>query len=156
MAFLTDQPCPQANMRQPQIGIVLPEQEAVFAARGHHAIRFRRSLGHKIINQRADIGFAAVQHHAFAAQQLTGGIDSRHQPLRSRLFITGTAVKLACSVKPRHRLTLQSRVKLRRIHAVILNGIGRAHHFRLLQPRHGVQHGKLDILRHGGRHSLNV
>ena len=51
--FLSNQACLIAVFAQAQVGIVLPEQESVLGAGGHHAVGFPVVLGDKVIDQNA-------------------------------------------------------------------------------------------------------
>ena len=53
-------------------------------------------------------------------------------------------------------LCLQRGQQLRWVNAVILDGIGRTGHLRLLQARDAVEHPHLHVLRHGGGEALDV
>ena len=44
-----------APLRQPLVGIVLPEQEAVLAAGGHDTVRLIGALGHQVVDEGADV-----------------------------------------------------------------------------------------------------
>ena len=59
-AFLADETKGIALRQQAGIGIILPEQQAVFAAAGHHAIGVHAALGDKVIYQGTDIGGGAI------------------------------------------------------------------------------------------------
>ena len=68
-AFLADETKGIALRHQAGIGIILPEQKAVFAAAGHHAIGVHAALGDKVIHQRADIGGGTVGEEGRLALQ---------------------------------------------------------------------------------------
>ena len=59
-AFLADETKGIALGHQAGIGIILPEQQAVLAAAGHHTVGVHAALGDKVIHQRADIGGGTV------------------------------------------------------------------------------------------------
>ena len=116
------------------VRVVLPQQQAVFRARGHHAVRFVRAARDQIVNQRADVAVRAVEHERLLALDLERGVDACHKTLRGRLFIAGRAAELACAVQTGDLFGLERRTQLERINAVVLDGVGRAHDLRVLQP----------------------
>ena len=58
--FIAHKPKLMADGRKPLIGVVLPQDQAVLAAARHHAVGLVRALGHKVIDERADIGLLAA------------------------------------------------------------------------------------------------
>ena len=54
--------------RHPEDGVVLPQEQAVFRARGEHPVRFVRAFRHQIIDQHADIGLVPLQYNLFPAK----------------------------------------------------------------------------------------
>ena len=145
-----------ADGRQALIGVVLPQHQPVLGAAGHHAVRLLGALGHQIVDEGADVAFAALEHQRLPAQQRQRRVDARHKALYRRLLIAGGAVELSRAVQPRHRFRLQRGLQRQRIDAVVLDGVGGAGHHRVLQPGNGVQHLDLHLLRQGGGETLNV
>ena len=141
---------------QALVRVVLPVEQAVLTARGHHAVRFVGALGHQIVNQGPDVAVLAVQDKGALPFQLPCRVYPGNKPLYRRFLITGGAVKLPRAEKSRDFLRFQCRAKLRRVNAVILDGIRRSGHLRLFQSRYGVQHLQLHFLRHGGGKALDI
>ena len=48
--------------RQPQIGIVFPQLQAIFGTGRKHAVRLCRAQGHQVINQHTDVGLIPARH----------------------------------------------------------------------------------------------
>ena len=138
------------------VGVVLPVQQAVLAARGHDAVRLLRALGHEVVDERADVAVGASEDQRLSSEQLECGVHARDEALHRRLLIARRAVELPRAVKPRDALAFERRVKLRRVDAVIFDGVGRAQHLGVLQPGDGVQHRKLHVLRQAGRKALQI
>ena len=46
--------------REPQVGIVLAQQDAVLRAAGEHAVGLFGPLGDQVVDQHADVGLIAV------------------------------------------------------------------------------------------------
>ena len=131
-------------------------QQPVFAARGHDAVRLLRALRDEVVDESADVAVRAFKHQRHAPEQLQRGVHARHKALHGRLLIAGRAVELARAVEAGQLFALERRGKLRRVDAVIFDGVGRAQHFGVLQPRDGVQHGKLHLLRQARGQALQV
>ena len=70
IAFLADQPAVVADLREPQVGIVLPQRETVLRARGHHAVGLVRPLGDKVVDEHADVRLGPPQDEGGLAAQL--------------------------------------------------------------------------------------
>ena len=145
-----------ADGAQAFIRVVLPVEQAILAAGGHHAVGLVGALGHQVVNQRADVSVLAVQDEGTFPFQLPRRVHAGDKALHRRLLITGGTVELSRSVEARNLLRFQGRIQFRRVDAVVLDGIGRAGHLRMLQPRHRVQHLQLNFLRHGRREALNI
>lgn len=75
-----------------EIGIVLPQNEAVFAAACHHAVGFVSALGDEIVYERSDICFMAGKDKRIFSLYFERGIDPRHESLGSCLFVTARTI----------------------------------------------------------------
>ena len=75
-----------------EIGIVLPQNEAVFTAARHHAVRFVSTLGDEIVHERSDICFMAGKDKRIFPLYFKCGINPRHKALGSCLFVTARTV----------------------------------------------------------------
>ena len=58
--FVTHKPKLMTDGRKALVGVVLPQDQAVLAAARHHAVGLVRPLGHKVIDERADVGLLAA------------------------------------------------------------------------------------------------
>ena len=47
---------------EPQVGVVLAQEQSVFGAGSEHAIWLDGSFGHQVINQNTDIGLVAAEN----------------------------------------------------------------------------------------------
>ena len=153
---LRDQTDPVSDLGQPPVCVVLSVEQAVFAARGHDAVGLLGPLRHQIVDQRSDVAVRAPQDHRRLALELQGCVHARHEALHRRFLIARGPVELARAVEPGDFFALQRGQKLGGVHAVIFDGIGRAHHLGVLQPGDGVEHGKLDVLGQGGGEALQI
>ena len=145
-----------AERRQAQVGVVLAQQQAVFAAAGHHAVGLVRALDHQIIHHHADVAHVAREDERLAPKQRARGVDARENPLRGGLLVAGGAVDLPGEVQPRHAPALQRQAQLRGVDAVIFDGVGQAREHAALQPPHRAVHGPLHAFGQAGAHALHI
>lgn len=111
-----------------RVSVVLAEQQAVLAAGGHDAVRFFRTLGHKVVNQRADVAFAAGEEKWLLPPELPDGVDAGRKALNGGLLIAGGTVELPRAVETRNCLHLQGGPQGQRVDTVVFNGVGRPGH----------------------------
>ena len=83
---------------QAAVGVVLPQQQPVFRPAGHHAIRLLGALGHQVVDEGADVAFAALQDQRLPAQQFQRRVDPGHKALDRRLLVPGRTVELPGTV----------------------------------------------------------
>ena len=62
-----DQAQALAQGRQPAIGVVVPQQQAVLGPAGEHAVRLVDAAGHQVVDHHADVGLVAAEHQRLAA-----------------------------------------------------------------------------------------
>ena len=155
-AVIVHQPILAANRGQPLVGVVLAQTQAVLAAARHHAVGVHDPLRDKVVHQRAEVACVPRQHKFFPAQRVAGGVQTRQQALRSGLLIAGRAVELPRAVDAAHDLAFQRGLERRGVHAVILDGVGRAHDFEMLKPGNRAVHLVLHGLGQAGRETLQV
>ena len=134
----------------------MAQQQAVLAAAGHHAVGLVRALGDQVVDQRADVGLSPGQNERLLSLPRQGGVDARREALDRRLLVPGGPAELPRAVEAGDLLALQGGLQLQGVHAVILDGVGGAHHFRPLQAGDGVEHFQLHVLRQGGGEALDV
>ena len=68
-APLAGQPAGVAQRRQAQVGVVLTQEQAVFAAAGHHAVGLVRALDHQVVHHHAEIAHVAGEDERLTLQQ---------------------------------------------------------------------------------------
>src|SRR5262245_32223191 len=98
------------NRGQPRIRIINSQVQPELCARCKHSVRLVRSLGNEIVNHDADVGICSIQNERPFAFHLQSSIDSGHQTLCCRLFVTRSSVNLACKKKSCNSLRFQRRV----------------------------------------------
>ena len=155
-ALAADQPQPVADGGEAVVRVVLPQQQPVLATAGHHPVWLVGALGHQIVDEGADVGLAPGEDQGRLPLQLQGGVDPGHKALDRRLLVAGGAAELPGPVEARDPLHLQGGPQLQGVHAVVLDGVGRAHDLRPLQPRDGVEQLHLHLLGQGGGEPLDV
>ena len=63
---------------QPQVCIILTQQQAEFCPAGKHAVRFIGSFGNEVVYHDADVSLIPAQHQRRFAQGFQSGVRSRH------------------------------------------------------------------------------
>ena len=139
-----------------QVGVVLPEQQAVLGAGGEQAVGLVHALGDQVVRQHAGVAFRPVHVEGGKAQNAGGGVDPGQQPLGRGLLVAGGAVDLARAVEAGQFLHHQAVVQLPRVDAVVFDGVGRPHDAAALQAGDGLQKGQLHLFRQGRAHALDV
>src|SRR3546814_12091322 len=72
-----------ADLGQPQVGVVLAQLQAVFSARGEHAIRLQGAMADQVIDQHADICLVAAWCPRRQPARLARGVDRKSTRLNS-------------------------------------------------------------------------
>ena len=145
-----------ADLRQPQVGVVLAQKQAVFASAGHHAVGLVRALGRQVVHQHADIGLVAAEDDALPALHKARGVDACQNALRAGLLVAAGAVDLAREVQTIQRAQRQVRAQLQGIDALVLDRVRQTQHARATKAGNRVQHGDLHVLRQRGGQALHI
>ena len=153
---MINQPQFIADVPQPEVGIVFPEQKPVFRPRGKKTIRLFCSQSHQIIDQYTDIGLSPVQYQRLLVSGIFDRINSRHKPLRRRLFISGSTVDLPGQKQSRNPFRLKRGGKLQRINIIILYRISGPYHLDLLKTLYALKHCHLYINGKTCRHTVRI
>ena len=115
---------------QPQVGIILAEEQTIFRPGGEHTVRLARSLRDEIVDHDADVGLVAPRFPRGSAARGKGGVYSRQDPLPCGLLIARSAIELAGKKKSPHRLGFQRWPQLGRWTVVVLHRIAGSQKFR--------------------------
>ena len=145
-----------ADVRQPLVGVILPVEQTVFAARRHNTVRLFRSFCNEIVDERTDVAVRTAQDQRLLAADLERGVHARDESLHGGFLVAGRAVELARAVQTGDLFALERGAQLRGIDAVVLDGIGAALHLGVFQSRNGADNIDLHVLRQRGRQTLNV
>ena len=145
-----------ANGGQPLVSVVLTQGQAVLAAAGHHAVGVHDTLCDQIIHQCAQIAGVARQDELLFAQRIAGGVQSGQQALGGGFLVAGGAVELARAVQAPHHLAFQRGFQTGGVHAVVLDGVGRAHDLDVLKAPDAAVKGILHILRQAAGGTLQI
>ena len=76
------------------VGVVLSEKNAIFSARGEHAIGFVDPFAHQIIDEYADIGFVAAEGERVVARAVEGSVDTGDNTLTGRFLVSSGGIDL--------------------------------------------------------------
>ncbi len=145
-----------AHLGQAEVGVVLPEQQAVFGAGGHHAVGFVDALGDQIVDQHAGVAVRAGQAHGRPSGGEERGVDAGAEALCGGFFIAGGAVDLPGEVEAGDVARAEGRIEGEGIDAVVLDGVGQPEHAGVLQPGNARVDHALDVLGHRGGHALHI
>ena len=91
----SNQPETAADLREPQVRVVLAQHQPVLRAAREHAVRLARAAGDEVVDQHSDIGFVTAWIPGLAILRSKRGVHPGHESLRGRLLVTGGAVDLA-------------------------------------------------------------
>ena len=142
--------------REPDVGIVLPEQDAVFRPRGEHPVGFIDPFRNEVVDQDTDVRLVPAQDKGLLSAQLPVGVDTRHNPLRRGFLITRGSIDLARQEEVFDAARLQRRTQQGGIEIVVFDGVGRAEDLDVLQPLDGMEGLQLHVQRQRGGESLQV
>ena len=154
--FLRGQAGLVADLRQPQVRVILPQVQPVFRPGGHHPVRFIRSLGGQIVCQHADVRHVPGQQDLFPSLQLQGGVHAGQQALAGRFLISAGTVDLSGKEQSADAQAFQRRPQFQRVNAVIFNRVAQPGKVAVPQSRDCPVHFPLHVLRHGGAHALHI
>ncbi len=80
---------------QAGVGIVGPQQQAVFRAGGEHPVRLGGSAGDEVVDHDGDVALIASHDDRLGTEDAPGGVDPGDPPLPGRLLVAAGAVDLA-------------------------------------------------------------
>ncbi len=125
------------------VGIILAQEDAVFRARGEHAVRLVDPLCHQVVDKHTDISLVASKHKRAPLGRVgvkcrESRIGSRHQPLAGSLLITGGAVDLPGEKEGVHKFRLKSVAQLRGVKEIIFDSVARTVNLHIGQGRDGA------------------
>src|SRR5439155_25466986 len=125
-------------------------------ARREPPVRLETTLGDEVVHEDADVGLGTPKLESFGSPRHLRRVDSGHQPLRGGLFVTRRAVDLAREKQPFDALALEAAVQLRRLDEVVLHGVARSQHDRVLESRERVDEVALYVPREAHREPVDV
>ena len=92
---------------QPPVGVVLPVEEPVLGAGGHHAVGLVGALGDQIVDEHPDVPLIPPEHQRLPPQNLQRRVHPGHKALGGGLLIPGGAVELPRPVQALDFFALQ-------------------------------------------------
>ena len=112
ISFLRNQTDFVSERSEPQIGIVLSQQNAVFGARGEHAVGSSTPLVTRS-SMSTRCRLIALQGERCGSAAFCGSVDSGYQALSSRFFVSRSSVYLSGKEEPAHFFRFERVRKLR-------------------------------------------
>ena len=145
-----------APFREAQVGVVLPEEQAVFGPGGEQAVGLPGALGDQIVHQHGHVGLGAVRQEGRAAGHGAGSVDPGPEALGRGLLVARSAVDLPGHIQARDSFGLEGGLELGGVDEIVLDGVGRPHDLHFLQARHGSKEPQLDRHRQAVPQALGV
>ena len=141
---------------QAQVGVVLPEQQAVLGTAGEHPVGLGDPAGHEVIDQHAEVALAAGRYPGGLLPHLAGGVETGDQTLGARLLVPGRAVDLASEIEAADGAGFEGRSQVAGVEVVVLDGVAGAGQVRLLEAADAAHELDLHIIRQAGRDAVRV
>ncbi len=132
-ALVVDQTQFTTDGGQTDIGVIFPQQQAIFGAAGEHAIGFAGAQGGEIVHHHAHVGLIPARMPGILVLGTQGGVQTGHQALGCRLFVTGSPVDLAGEEQVGDAFALHVRLEIPRIEEIVLDGIAGASDVGILE-----------------------
>ena len=135
------------------VGIVLPQEYAIFCPRSKHSVRFVNAFHHQIIDEHADVGFVAPEGEAAGMRVSTAvsafqcRIDAGDYALARCFLISRRSVYLSGEEEPIQLPAFQCVVQLGGVEEVIFYGVARPEDLYIAEAGHGLQRLYLHIHR---------
>ena len=155
-AGIIGQPDGMAKRSEALVGIVLPEEDAVFGTRGEHTVGLVDTLGDEVVNQHTDIRLRTREDKRRLALELQRGIDASHKALAGGLFVAGGAIDLAGKVETFNTLGLKGVGELGGREVVVLDGIAGLKDTGLGEAVDGTQGVELHIEGKRRREAIDI
>ena len=111
-APVVDQAQLTAQWCEAAVGVVTPQDQAVFAAAGEHPVGLAQVFAHQIVDHRADVAALPGEVHRLLAADQPGGVDAGHQALGRGFLIARGAIELAGAEQAAHPLGFQGGLEL--------------------------------------------
>ena len=86
-AVVVDEPDFPAGWREPEVGVVYPQQQPVLGPRREHAIGLEASSRDEVVHKDPDVGVSPTEREWRLPSHTGRGIDSGHETLRRRLLV---------------------------------------------------------------------
>ena len=141
---------------QAHVGVVLAQMQAIFGARGEHAVGLDGAVADQVVDQHADVRLVATRCPRLVAAYRSGCVEAGDQALCGRFLVAGGAVDLAGEVEPGHRFGFQRRLEAAWIEIVVLDRIARARDVRFFETADRAHQIELHVERQRGRDAVRI
>ena len=133
------------NRHQPEICVILPQNQPIFTSGSHHSIWVFTALCYQVIDQRSNIRTCPIQNHRRFVLCLQSSVDSGNNSLCCSFFIARRAVKLPSPIQAMNLFCFQRWTQGCWVYAIIFNRISWTHDFYMFQAPNRPQECKLHI-----------
>ena len=142
--------------REPQIGIVLAQHQAVLGPTSEHAVRLGATAGHEVVDHDPEVGLVAPQNKFRLALDLQRGVRPSDQPLPGGLLIAGGAIDLTRKIQPFDLLGFEGRAQLGRRAVIVLDRITRTQNFAALETGDRSEKFQLHLVGQRGGNAIHI
>ncbi len=155
-ALLVDQSQLTTDAGEPEICVVLSEQQPVLRAAGEHAVGLARAPRYQVVDQNSEVRLASLRHPRRALAGRLRGVDARHQPLGGGLFISCRAVDLPCEEQPGDDSRLERGLQVSRVEEVVLDRVAGPGEVGVLETADGAHELVLHVERQARGDAVRV
>jgi hypothetical protein len=131
---VVEQPEVERVGHEPPVGVVAPEEQPVFRARGEHSVGLAMLEADQVVDHDPDVPLVAPEHERGPALELQRGVDARDEPLAARFLVAARAVDLAGEVEAADAARLEGGPQLGGRRVVVLDRVAVAQELGFLEP----------------------
>src|ERR1700722_6309359 len=132
---------------QAQIGVVGPQAEPKFGARGEHPIRLGHTLGDEIVDQNTNISLRAADQNGLPATRSARSIEAREEALSGSFFVARCPSDRAAKKQARDGPQFERMCEGWWIDVVIFNGVAGTDDTGMLEARNRFEEITLGLFR---------
>lgn len=132
------------------------EEEAVFCARGEHAVGLLGAFSDEVVNEDTGVPFVSANNEGLFLAYFKDCVNPSNEALTGSFFVARGAVDLASKEKVFDFFGFEGGEELGGWSEVVFNRVGRAEDEDVFESNDGAQHFKLNSKREAGGESVEV